>query len=273
MRRLPWHSPIRCSFPPEIEIGVRESEFHAMLEADEHHWWYRGRRHVLAAELGHLRLPQAARILDAGCGSGRTLDELAPLGAVSGVDKSVEAVEMARARGHADVHVAPVERLPWPDATFDLVTCLDVIEHTDDDRTALAELHRVSRPLARLVLTVPAYPLLWSSHDVANQHRRRYLPGTLTAAAEAAGWAHLSDTFFNTLLLPPAAAVRLAERLTNRRERPQSHLALTTPRLNRVLELPMRAEAQLLARGGRLRAGLSLLAVFRRADGSSAGAP
>ena len=53
------------------------------------------------------------------------------------------------------------------------------------------------------MLTVPAYPLLWSSHDVANQHRRRYLPRTLNAAAEAAGWAHLRDTFFNSLLLPP----------------------------------------------------------------------
>ncbi len=264
MPRMRWRSPIRCSFPPAIDLGVRESEFHAMLEADEHHWWYRGRRHVLAAELGHLRLPQTARILDAGCGSGRTLDDLATLGAVSGVDMSVAAVERARARGHADVHVAAVERLPWLDATFDLVTCLDVIEHTDDDHTALAELHRVSRPQACLVLTVPAYPLLWSSHDVANQHRRRYLPQTLIAAAEEAGWAHLRDTFFNSLLLPAAAAVRLAERLTNRRERTQSHLALTAPRLNRVLELPMRAEAQLLGRGARLRAGLSLLAVFRR---------
>ena len=203
-----------------------------MLESDEQHWWYRGRRRVLAAELGHLRLPEAPRILDAGCGSGRTLDDLAEHGAVSGVDTSAKAVAVARARGHVDVHVAPIERLPWGDGTFDLITCLDVVEHTDDDCAALAELHRVSGPEAHLVLTVPAYPLLWSSHDVANQHRRRYLPRTLKAAAEAAGWAHLRDTFFNSLLLPPAAAVRLAERLTHRSERSESHLALTAPRLD-----------------------------------------
>jgi SAM-dependent methyltransferase len=260
-----------------IEVGVQDSEFHAMLEADEHHWWYRGRRHVLAAELGRIELPRSARILDAGCGSGRTLDDLALLGAVSGVDANAEAVELARARGHRDVRVAPVERLPWPDETFDLVTCLDVVEHTDDDRAALAELHRVSRAGARLLLTVPAYPVLWSSHDVANQHRRRYVPRTLTAAAEAAGWAPVRHTFFNALLLPPAAAVRLGERIRNGRARTGSHLALTSPRLNRLLELPMRAEASLLRRGARLPAGLSLLAVFeldrQGAAGSSAGAP
>jgi SAM-dependent methyltransferase len=243
---------------------VKESEFRAMVDADERHWWYRGRRRVLAVELARLQLPPAARILDAGCGSGRTLDDLARRGTVSGADASEAAVQLARARGHEDVRLAPVERLPWPEDTFDLVTCLDVVEHTDDDRRALRELRRVTRAGGRLLVTVPAYPLLWSSHDVANEHRRRYVRRTLRAAAEEAGWTWLRDTSFNTLLAPPVAAVKLVDRLRRPPANASSHLRLTPPRLNDVLEQTLRAEAALLARGRRLPAGLSLLAVLER---------
>jgi SAM-dependent methyltransferase len=243
---------------------MRDSEFRAMVEAEERHWWYRGRRQVLAAELDRLTLPSHPCILDAGCGSGRTLDDLARRGTVSGADVNPVAVELARSRGH-DVHVAAVEQLPWPDVRFDLVTCLDVLEHTNDDRRALAELCRVSRPHAYLMVTVPAYPRLWSSHDVANEHRRRYRARTLRAVAADAGWAWQRSTFFNSILLPPAALIRLAEQMRPPRPRPKSHLALTPRRLNGVLEMTLRAEARLVRSGARLPAGLSLLAVLSRA--------
>jgi SAM-dependent methyltransferase len=173
---------------------VTEDELAAMLEHDETHWWYRGRRRVLAAVIEGLELPPHPRILDAGCGSGRTLDDLAALGTVSGVDASAVAVRAARERGHTDVHVASVEELPFGDGRVDLVTCLDVIEHTPDDRATLAELLRVTRPGGLLVATVPAYPSLFSAHDLINGHYRRYRAATLRAAAVEAGWTMLADT-------------------------------------------------------------------------------
>jgi SAM-dependent methyltransferase len=241
---------------------MTHDELHAMLSSDEDHWWYRGRRRVLRAELDRLRLPKDARLLDAGCGSGRTLDELARYGRVSGIDLSPEAVGLARRRGHDDVRVARVEDLPFGDATFDVVTCLDVIEHTPDDRATLAELRRVTRPGGLLVVTVPAYQALWSRHDEVNLHFRRYDSSSLRAAATAARWDVVGDTHFNGLLLVPAAAVRLAQR--HRRAHPRSDLDITPPVLNRVLELPLRLESRLLAAGVRLPAGLSLLAVLSR---------
>jgi SAM-dependent methyltransferase len=237
-------------------------EQQAMLAADERHWWYRGRRRVLRAQLDRLALPPGARLLDAGCGSGRTLDELARRGRVSGVDASPEAVAVARRRGHRDVRVADVAALPFPDATFDLVTCLDVVEHTPDDRATLAELRRVTRPGGLLVVTVPAYQALWSWHDVVNRHFRRYDRATLRAAARAAGWHVMADTHFNGLLLAPAAAVRLVQR--RRRAHPRSDLDLTPAMLDGLLELPLRLEARLVRAGVALPAGLSLLAVLRR---------
>jgi SAM-dependent methyltransferase len=244
---------------------MRDAEFRAMLALDDRHWWYRGRRRIVRAVLDGARLPPSARVLDAGCGSGRTLDELAAYGSVAGVELDPRGVEAARARGHADVQVAPVETIPHPDASFDLVTCLDVIEHTDDDVDSLRELRRVTRPGGAALVTVPAYPRLWSRHDEVNGHRRRYTRRALRDAAERAGWEVERMTSFNAVYLLPAAAVRIARR----RGRPDadgdgaSELTLTPPALNGLLELPLRAEAALLARGADLPAGLSLLVLLR----------
>lgn len=240
-----------------------DTELHAMLRNDEHHWWYRGRRRVLAAVLDRCALPVGARLLDAGCGSGRTLDDLARIGRVSGIDLSPDAVAAARGRGHSDVHVAPVEHLPFADASFDAVTCLDVIEHTPDDVASLTELRRVTRPGGVAILTVPAHPSLWSHHDVVNQHYRRYRAGDLRAAARAAGWELHSDTFFNSALLAPAAAVRGLQRVRPGGEPRRSDLEITPARLDRVLELPLAAEAWAIRSGRRIPFGLSLLAVLR----------
>ena len=140
-----------------------------MLDVDEHHWWYRGRRRIIRAELDRLPLPATARILDAGCGSGRTLQELVDYGHVSGLELNADAAEVARARGF-DVETGRLEELPWQEESFDLITCLDVIEHTPDDRVALRELLRVCRPGGWLLATVPAYQALWSYHDEFNHH-------------------------------------------------------------------------------------------------------
>jgi SAM-dependent methyltransferase len=241
---------------------MRDDELHAMLSRDESHWWYRGRRRVLRATLDRLPLGPAARLLDAGCGSGRTLDELARYGRVSGIDLSAEAVTCARGRGHDDVRVARVEDLPFEDASFDVVTCLDVIEHTPDDAATLAELRRVTRPGGLLLVTVPAYEALWSWHDEVNLHFRRYDSSSLRAVAVNAGWDVVADTHFNSVLLAPAAAVRVVQR--RRRPHGNSNLDLTPSALNGVLELPLRLESRLIATGVRLPAGLSLLAVLRR---------
>lgn len=169
-------------------------------------------------------------------------------------------MEAARARGH-HAYLAGVGEMPFPDASFDLVTCLDVIEHTPDDRHTLSELRRVTRPRGALLLTVPAHPALWSAHDEANRHYRRYTRRALVAAAVETGWAVEARTYFNAALLAPAAVVRLARRHARSQ---RSELSLTPPALDRVLEWPSIAEAALLRSGVRLPAGLSLLAVLRR---------
>jgi SAM-dependent methyltransferase len=237
----------------------------AMLDADERHWWYRGRRRVLRAELARLAAPdEHLDVLDAGCGSGRTMQELAAYGTVSGIELNQQGAEIARARGVGEVVAGRLEQLPWPAESFDLITCLDVLEHTPDDRVALVELRRVTRHGGRLLVTVPAYPRLWSLHDEANHHYRRYSRAAIRAAAAGSGWTLERLSSFNGLLLAPAAAVRLRRRRRPGPEGYRNELAVGPPWLNGALEWPLALEAQWLGRGRTLALGLSLLAILRR---------
>ena len=231
-----------------------------MIASDETHWWYRGRRRVLRAELD--RLPELSgqrRLLDAGCGSGRTLDELADYGATTGIDLSGLAIAATAKRGH-EVVLAPIEDMPFEAGSFDAVTCLDVLEHTPDDRASLRELRRITRPGGTLLITVPAFPSLWSQHDVLNQHYRRYTRPALRAAAIDAGWKVERDTFFNSLLLAPAAVTRLLQRF--RPAGGSSDLSRTPAILNDLLEHVLGVEARAIRAGLRLPFGLSLMAVM-----------
>jgi SAM-dependent methyltransferase len=235
----------------------------AMLELDEHHWWYRGRREIVRTELERLPLPPHAEVLDAGCGSGRTLEDLVAYGSVQGVELDPDAAAFAAARGCGEVKVGTLEELPWEPDRFDLITCLDVLEHVPDDHRALSELRRVASPGGWLLATVPAYPALWSLHDRANYHYRRYTRRSLRLALARAGWELRRMTSFNSLLLAPAALVRFAQR----RREPDSdyspELELGPAWLNGLLQRPLMAEARWLARGHTLPAGLSLLALAR----------
>jgi SAM-dependent methyltransferase len=231
--------------------------------AEDRHWWYRGRRRVLERVIAGLRLPSRARILDAGCGSGRNMVELARHGPVTGVELSETSAQLARARETGEVVSGSVLEMPFAGDSFELAVCLDVIEHLDDDLGALRELRRVVAPGGSLLVTVPAYPWLWSGHDEVNHHRRRYTQRSLRAVAERAGWQQTRTSHFNSLLLPIAILLRILDRFS--RKTTESSLDLWVPPqpFNWLLERPMLMEAALIGRGGRIPAGLSLLAVFR----------
>src|SRR4029077_8814452 len=133
-------------------------------------------------------LPHPARILDAGCGSGRNMVELSRYGTVSAIEVSPASVALARERCAGEVVEGSVLEMPFADASFDLAASLDVIEHLEDDVGALRELRRVVAPGGCLLATVPAYQWLWSGHDEVNHHHRRYTRASLARAGEHAGW-------------------------------------------------------------------------------------
>jgi SAM-dependent methyltransferase len=250
------------SFGEDAQSMEREYELQTH-RAEDRHWWYRGRRRVLHRVLEELELRAGARILDAGCGSGRNMVELARHGEVSGIELSDPSVELARQRDVGDVLAGSVMQMPFADDSFDLAVSLDVIEHLEDDTGALRELRRVVCPGGALLVTVPAYQWLWSGHDELNHHHRRYNRKTLLSAAEQAGWQPVLTTHFNSLLLPVAILLRALDRLTPRATESSLDLWVPPAPLNWLLQQPMNLEAAIIARRRCIPAGLSLLAIFR----------
>jgi len=189
-----------------------------MAELDSRHWWYVARRDILAELIRRkVPLPTEPRILEIGCGTGHNLPMLGRFGRVDAVEIDPVARAMASSRlGHA-VHDAPLPTLAGvPERSYDLVALLDVLEHVEADREALISISQRLRPNGRILLTVPAHPWMWSSHDVANHHKRRYTKKTLKAVIADAGLKLHELTYFNSVLFPVAAMARVASRLAGK---------------------------------------------------------
>ncbi len=191
-----------------------------MAELDERHWWYRARREVLAALIERrIRPPPDARILEIGCGTGHNLMMLKRFGRVDGIEIDAGARAIASRRLGHPVLDAPLPELPGvEDCAYDLVACLDVIEHVVEDKAALSSIAGKLRPEGRVLITVPAFPWMWSAHDVVNHHQRRYTRATLTELVRGAGLKLEMLSWFNSLLFPLAAAARLAGRVTGKED-------------------------------------------------------
>jgi SAM-dependent methyltransferase len=163
---------------------------------------------------------------------------LAGYGTVVGVDTFPKAVWYCHRRGFPDCLVGSLPRLPFPDGTFGLVCALDVVEHIEDDAAAVRELLRICRPGGTLLLTVPAYEWLWSEHDDANLHKRRYTRPRLRQLFADQDADVVKITHFNFLLSLPIILVRVIGKL-KQRFRPPVHpkldLAETPAMLNALL--------------------------------------
>ncbi|MFM9978430.1 MAG: class I SAM-dependent methyltransferase [Sphingomonadaceae bacterium] len=189
-----------------------------MAAHDATHWWYRARREVLASVIARrIAFPENPQILEIGCGTGHNLSMLARFGAVDAIEIDAAARSVASARLGKPVGDAPLPELTGvPAAQYDLVALLDVLEHVEDDRAALRAIAMRLRPGGTILVTVPQFPWMWSGHDVANHHFRRYTKTTLRAAIDEAGLAVSLLANFNSLLFPLAAADRLIARATGR---------------------------------------------------------
>lgn len=248
-----------------------EALHHQFSEIEGDHWWFQGRRRVVASVLRrHLPAPAdragGRRIFDVGCGSGEMVDMLQEFGDVSAIDPSPSAVQRCRERFGDAVHV----EVGWvPDdlplrGTVDTVTAFDVVEHLDDDRDALRRVHALLPANGVLVVTVPALQALWGPHDVASHHRRRYTRPQLRQRLEEAGFSIEEISYFNTVLFPVVAAVRLGRRLGRRRaEEAASDFTMPSSLMNRLLLALLSSEAVLL-RAGSLPIGVSIVAVARK---------
>jgi SAM-dependent methyltransferase len=203
------------------------------IEEDRYHWYFRGRLAVLLEVLERTLPSRPSRVLDLGCGTGNVLQALGRFGEAVGVERDSQLRAIGQAYG-LDIRAGALPGdVPLPDGWADAALLLDVIEHLDDDVAAVRAAARATRPGGLVMVTVPAYAWLWSGHDVALGHRRRYTARQLRTVLGAGG-VHVHHVgYFNTVLFPAIAAVRLAKRLLGggghdvHRPRPLINEALT----------------------------------------------
>ncbi|WP_116091059.1 class I SAM-dependent methyltransferase [Sphingomonas crusticola] len=238
-----------------------------MAEIDRDHWWFVGRRRILAALIERFR-PQSGplRILEVGCGTGSNIAMLQQFGTVDAVEPDDHARAFAAQRTGLAIKGGYLPNVPLHDGQYDLIVLLDVLEHIPDDIGALTALRPKLAPGGRLLLAVPAMPSLWSGHDVAHHHQRRYTARKLDAVVRAAGFRRLHRAAFNSLLLPAIVGVRLVNRLLGRKGGDEDRLPPKP--VNRLLGALFAAERHAAVRG-LLPAGVSLALVAEPDPGGS----
>ena len=181
------------------------TEVRKLAALEDAHWWYRERRHLLGRMIDGLRPGTALDIGAAGGGNTRVLRSAG--WSVTALEYGAEGAEVAAERGLSVVR-GDATALPVDDASLDLVVAFDVLEHIVDDDTAVTEVRRALRPGGMFLVAVPADPKLWSDHDVAVDHVRRYTRETLRDVLERNGFEIASMTSWNVLLRPVVALRR-----------------------------------------------------------------
>jgi ubiquinone/menaquinone biosynthesis C-methylase UbiE len=249
---------------------VRAIEHERMFRFENQHFWFVGTRAVIRDRLNATPVdPRPGRtrplLLDVGCGTGSFLSSLDTRFDRLGLDYFASALQFHRTRGDWALVQGSATCLPFADGSVDVVTALDVLEHLEDHVAAVTEIRRVLAPGGFCLATVPAFQSLFSTHDEALGHQRRYRREGFVRLFEEAGLVPEAVSYYNTWLFPALAATRLAKKALPRRPGPAtSDLSVLPGPLNRALAALLGSERFVL-RHARLPVGASIIGTFRRA--------
>lgn len=174
----------------------------AMIEVENTHPWYRTRLVFIQKVLTD-KNPNVTSILDFGCGAGGALAYCKQLGfnQILGMDTSEVCLNATSNRG---VPAQKIENsIPMlKKESYDIIFVLDVLEHLEDDLSYLIALKNSLRNGGRLLVTVPAHQFLWSYHDKANNHFRRYSKSQFKDLVGKAELKIVRLRWWNSILLP-----------------------------------------------------------------------
>ncbi len=243
---------------------MNPAEYDRMYENEDSYWWFVGRRHLILNLIADSFKDRTdLRVLDVGCGTGAMSAALRRFGTVTSADLSPLALQYSRRRGLCSLCSADATRLPFKDGAYDAVVALDLLEHIPDDHAAALEFARVLRPGGVLFATVPAYRSLWSGHDQALMHVRRYTATEVRCLLTGSGLGLDRLSYAMTALYPIVWFVRRRER---RSAEPRSSVKPLPHPANAVLIALLRLENAWLRRFS-LPFGVTVVAVARKPEG------
>ena len=235
----------------------------------ELYFWFAARLNLIDNLLKKNLLPKTENrlILDLGCGTGTELDILAKYGQITALDNNQAALRLAQQKKYQTI-LADIEKINLPEENFDVICCFDLLEHLADDEKVLNNIFQSLKNNGQLFFTVPAFSWLFSTHDLALNHRRRYNKEKIIIKLTNAGFSNISLGFWNSILFPLEASIRLMKKLLLLKlienNSFQSEAMLTSPILNNILFSILNFENILINRGIKFPFGLTIYGIARK---------
>jgi len=250
---------------------MESHEYTRMYECETHLWWYRGLHELLVALVRPVGGRAAGRleIFDAGCGTGRTAELLAPLGRVTGIDYAPEAIDYCRQRGLTGLQQGDLNTWSFPDDRYDLIVSLDVlsVRGITDDLAVLDRMYRALKPGGRLILNLPAFPSIYRQHDRAVANVRRYRRSTIRPTLERLGFAVDYAGYRLPILFLIILAQKAGQVVSGPASTTVSDVKMPAPWINTVFLALHRLENLGIRAGLRYPFGSSLLLICRKPTG------
>jgi len=243
---------------------MEKEHYSLVFEQEENHWWYKGMRIITESLLKqYYRDSNNLKILDAGCGTGINISELSKFGNTFGIDSSSEALALSKKRNHKKICAASVENLPFKILTFDLITSFEVLYHRGvrDDKKAIEEFYTVCKKNGRILIRVPAFKILFGSHDMVVHGKHRYRKNELKNILTRAGFKIDKITYLDFFLFFPVLIIRLIQRVFESEKK--SDIKPTNNFLNKILFNILRLESYYLKKFN-FPFGISLLCIARK---------
>lgn len=193
---------------------MRREYYQQYYHAERSHWWFKVREQIIKQKIyDKICLPEGSRILNVGCGTGRSSQMLQTFGEVHSIEYDSECYEFVKSRIGIEIIQGSATDLPYPDGSFELVCAFDVIEHIKEDEKAVNEMARVCKNDGFIFITVPALKILWGSHDEINRHERRYRLGQIRNLFKDMNGKLTFGSYFNSILFIPILLFRLFRKL------------------------------------------------------------
>lgn len=234
------------------------------FELEKKHWWFISKNKIIMSFV-RKNLPRKSnpKILDAGCGPGPMLNDLSKLGSLSAMDYSQDAIEFCKTKNTCDLRQGSFpDNVPFEKNQFDLIVCLDVIEHIDDDRNSVKALHDLLVNDGKMIITVPALMCLWSRWDDLNAHKRRYNIQNFKEVLSVNNFEIEKISYYNSFLFPIVFVVRWFNETFNKNSK-SSDTDMPSPLANYILTKIFSFE-EVVLRYSNFPIGVSLIAVVRK---------
>lgn len=248
---------------------MNPEEYDKMYNQENTYWWFQGRKKIIFRMIKHYNLLNhgKARVLDIGCGTGLILEALAEQGFAMGLDFSFKALQFSRQRNLKNLIRGNVKNIPVKDSSVDLVVALDLLEHIEDDQGLLDEIQRVLKPGGYLLSTVPAHQSLWSEHDEALHHFRRYSKPKFSDMVKKHNFSLVKYSYVISFTYFPIYIFRWGQRIYRKivptKQSPKTHIIILPEIINSLLIRILEFEGRLLQRMN-LPFGVSLLCIAEK---------